>query len=49
MVHYICRVIDGGALFVGGAPNSRSQGRRSSLPNTRIAEVKPIVQWVHAL
>jgi hypothetical protein len=30
-----------GRSFSKGAPNSRSQGSRSSLPNTRLAGVKP--------
>jgi hypothetical protein len=44
MIRYICRVIDGGSLLVGGgAPNNRSQGRRNYYPKTRITEVKPLV------
>jgi hypothetical protein len=38
-----------GHLLSGGAPQSRSQGRQSSLPNTRLPEVKPVVSWVDAL
>jgi hypothetical protein len=33
----------------GGTPDSRSQCRQSSLPNIRLARVKPIVSWVNAL
>jgi hypothetical protein len=36
-------------LYWGSTPNSRPQGKRNSLLNTRLTGVKPILLWVDAL
>jgi hypothetical protein len=38
-----------GSLLGGNAQNSSLQGRWTSLLNTRLFEVKPIVLWVDVL
>jgi hypothetical protein len=42
-------VIDCGSFLVEGDPKGRSKGSRGSLPNTRIAGVKPVVLRVDSV
>jgi hypothetical protein len=50
MVYQVCRMLDCRPLLVGGGgvPNSRSLGSRSSLPDKKLAGVKPVVSCVDA-
>jgi hypothetical protein len=35
--------------FPADTPNSRSRGRHSSLPNTMLASIVPVVSWIAVL
>jgi hypothetical protein len=42
-IHKVCHVVDCRLLLVGGDPNNRSQGKCSSLLNTMLASIMPVV------